>query len=213
MRSLSPAALERFAAEMATNVGHSASGFTRVELPQARVQRLVFNPASAFRENAAVRSAVAIALQSDRSLASLVPPSVEGSIAAFPVGGSDVVPDIGGQRLRLTLAYVSRAPGQRDLASRLRDRLEDSAGMSVQLVPDTTDADLILTDRPAWVNTALGWLQVYVDDTLPGSHPKIADLVRRARETPDRATRLAQQRVPTGAERRSGPVPVRALRR
>lgn len=101
------------------------------------------------------------------------------------------IPDIGAQRLRLTLGFTSAAPGERDLAGLLRDRLEESAGVSVLLQPDNMNADLILTDRPAWVNTALGWLQPYVDDPLPGSQAKVADLVRNARSTSDAATRLA----------------------
>lgn len=190
-RSLSPAALARITDAMAANEGRTPSGFTQVELPQVRVQRLVLHPASPFRENPQVRAAVAGALQADRTLASIVPANVDGSVAAFPVGGTGEVPDLGGQRLRLSLAYSSQAPGQRDLASMLRDRLEERAGMSVQLVPDTLDADLVLTDRPAWVNTAFGWLQAYVDDALPGSQAKIDDLVKRARETTDAATRAA----------------------
>lgn len=190
-RSLNGAALQRLSAEMDANDGATKEGFTQVELPQVRVQRLVFHPGSPYRENPSVRSAVAAALQADRTLGSIVPPTVEGAVDAFAVGGSGQVPDLGGQRLRLTLAYSSRAPGQRDLASMLRDRLEESAGMSVQLVADTNDADLLLTDRPAWVNTAFGWLQSYVDDALPGSQAKVDDLVKRARETTDPSTRLA----------------------
>ncbi len=190
-RSLNPAALQRLEAEMEANDGATKSGFTRVDLPQVRVQRLVFHPASPYRENPAVRGAVAAALQADRTLGSIVPPTVEGSVPSFPVGGAAEVPDLGGQRLRLTLGYSSKAPGQRDLASMLRDRLEETAGMSVQLVPDTNDADLLLTDRSAWVNTAFGWLQSYVDDALPGSRAKVDDLVRRARETTDPTTREA----------------------
>ena len=190
-RSLSASALERITTEMAAGGGRTESGFTRVELAGARVNRLVFRPASPFRDDPAVRGAVAAALQADRTLASVVSPSVEGSVDAFPVGGQAEMPDLGGQRLRLTLAYTSRAPGARDRAAVLRDRLEESAGISVQLVPDTLEADLVLTDRPAWVNTAFGWLQPYVDDALPGSQAKIDQLVQSARETPDPATRNA----------------------
>lgn len=190
-RSLTPAALDRLSAEMAAGEGTTKSGFTRVDLPPIRVQRLVFHPDSSFREDPAVRAAVAAALQADRSLASIVPPTAAGSVDAFPVGGVAEVPDLGGQRLRLTLAYSTRAPGQRDIASLVRDRLEERAGMSVQLVPDTNDADLLLTDRPAWVNTAFGWLQPYVEDALPGSAEKVHDLVKRARETTDPAVRAA----------------------
>lgn len=190
-RSLSPSALERLRSEMNANQGRTQSGFTRTDLPGARVQRLVFQPSSRFRDDPAVRSAVAVALQPDRTLTSIVPPEVEGSVDSFPAGGSGAMPDLGGQRLRLTLGYPSRAPGARDRAAVLRDRLEVSAGMSVQLVPDASDTDLLLTDRPAWVNTAYGWLQLYVDDALPGSQAKIDGLVQSARETPDPATRLA----------------------
>ena len=190
-RSLSPSALERITTEMKANEGRTESGFTSVELPGARVQRLVFHPDSPFRDDPAVRAAVAVALQPDRTLASIVPPEVDGSVDSFPVGGSGELPDLGGQRLRLTLGHPSRAPGARDRAAMLRDRLEESAGMSVQLVPDGLDTDLVLTDRPAWVNTPFGWLQTYVDDALPGSQAKIDALVQSARETPDPATRLA----------------------
>ena len=195
-RSLSEAALERLGTtatpgEAAEEDEPAEGGFTRVDLPGARVHRLVFNPASPVREDPTLRSAVAAALQTDRTLASIVPPTVEGSVPSFPVGGETEQPDLGGQRLRLTLGYASQAPGARDRAALLRDRLEERAGMSVQLVPDGADADLILTDRPAWVNTAFGWLQPYVDDALPGSRAKVTELVQSARETADTATRTA----------------------
>ena len=190
-RSLSAAAMERLSAEMNEGGGVTRSGFSRVPLPQVRLQRVLFNPSSPYRDNQEVRAAVAAALQADRSAASIIPPQVTGSVASFPAGGEAQIPDIGAQRLRLTLGFTSTAPGQRDLAGLLRDRLEESAGVSVLLQPDSTDADLILSDRPAWVNTAFGWLQPYVDDTLPGSQAKVDDLVRNARSTSDAATREA----------------------
>ncbi len=190
-RSLSPAALERLTIEMNEGGGVTKSNFRRVPLPQTRLQRLIVNPASPFRDNAEVRGAVAAALQADRSAASIVPPTVAGAVASFPVGGEATIPEVGGQRPRLTLGFTAKAPGQRDLAGLIRDRLEESAGLSVLLQPDSIDADLILTDRPAWVNTAFGWLQPYVDDTLPGTQAKVDDLVRNARSTPDAATRAA----------------------
>nr|WP_284690967.1 ABC transporter substrate-binding protein [Propioniciclava coleopterorum] len=190
-RSLSTAAMERLTTEMNEGGGATKSGFRRVPLPQTRLQRLVFNPASPYRDDQAVRSAVSAALQADRSAASIVPPTVTGSVPSFPVGGEATIPDIGGQRPRLTLGFTSKAPGQRDLAGLIRDRLEESAGLSVLLQPDNPDADLVLTDRSAWVNTAFGWLQAYVDDTLPGTQAKVDGLVRNARSTGDAATREA----------------------
>jgi len=189
-RSLTPAALARLEAEADRSAdGRTSGGFTAVDLPGVRVQRLVWHPGSPHRADAALRGAVAAALQADRSLPSLIPPGVAGSVASFPVGGQPEVPALGGQRLRLTLAYSSRAPGQRDLAGLLRDRLEGSVGVSVQLVADTFDADLVLTDRPAWVNTAFGWLQPYVDEALPDSAPRIDTLMQQARETTDATVR------------------------
>lgn len=188
-RSLSPAALERVTSEMNANNGATKSGFRRVPLPATRLQRLVINPESSIRDHAEVRGAISAALQADRSAASIIPPTVAGSVASFPVGGGATIPTIAGQRPRLTLGFTAKAPGQRDLAGLIRDRLEESAGVSVLLQPDSTSADLILTDRPAWVNTAFGWLQSYVEDTLPGSKAKVDGLVRNARSTSDATTR------------------------
>lgn len=111
--------------------------------------------------------------------------------ASFGVGGSPEVPQIPGQRLRLTLGYDSSVPDQRDVAGVVRDRLESYAGMSVQLTPDSPEADLLLSERSAWVNTAFGWLQPYVDDPLPGSAAKVQQLVQGARSTTDAAQRTA----------------------
>lgn len=190
-RSLSPAALDRLELEGESTNGRTASGFERYEMPQVRLQRLVWNPSSPFRADAGLRTLVAVSLQPDRTVSSIIPPQVPEAVQAFPIGGQPEIPAPTGQRPRLTLAWSSLAPGQREAATLVRDRLEESAGLSVQLVADTTDADLVLTDRPAWVNTAFGWLQPYTDAPLPGSAEKIATLTQQARETTDQATRLA----------------------
>lgn len=189
-RSLTTAARQRVAAEARATPAPEVV-YTPVELADSRVQRLVFNPASAWRGDPTIRSAVALALQPDRSLASLVPPAVTDASASFAVGGNPEVPQIPGQRLRLTLSYDSAVPDQRDVAGMVRDRLESYAGMSVQLTPDTPEADLLLSERSAWVNTAFGWLQPYVDDPLPGSAAKVQELVEAARSTTDAAQRTA----------------------
>lgn len=189
-RSLTPAAVERLAAEAAGSPDRTTKGgFTRQQLPAVRVHRLVWNPDSPARAEADVRQVVALSLQADRTLASLVPSNVAGAVDAFPVGGQPEVPQLPGHRGKLTLGYSSLAPGQADRARLLRDRIESQGGISVQLLPDTDDTDLFLTDRSGWLNTAVGWLQVYTDNPLPGSAAKLAELSRRARETPDPAQR------------------------
>lgn len=184
-RSLDSAALGRLAS------GTTRTTMTEIAMPDARVQRLLWNPASELRGRAEVRAAVAAALEPDRTLTSLVPPTVAGSTASFPAGGRPTATPVPGSRLNLTLAYSSRAPGQADLARLLRDRLEGNAGMSVQLKPDASDADLVLTDAGAWANTALGWLQAYTDAPLPGSAAKLAGLTQTARTLADTAARQA----------------------
>ncbi len=163
----------------------TAAGFLRHPMPHSRVHRLVWNPNSEARGQAELRQAVALSLQADRTLSSLIPGVSTGGVAAFPVGGQPQVPQIGGKHVRLTLSYATRGPGEGDLARVLRDRIETATGASVQLLPDAPNADLVLTDRPAWVNTPFGWLQVYTDRPLPGSAAKITDLLQRARQTTD----------------------------
>ena len=182
-RGLDAAALGRLAS------GVTKAEFTRTDLPDARMQRLIWHPASPTRARPEVRTAVAQALQADRTLTSLVPPHLVGSVPSFPVGGRPTVAPIPGRKLNLTLAYSTRAPGQADLARVLRDRLESNAGLSVQLKPDTNEADLLLTDRGAWVNTPEGWLQSYLDDPLPASAPKLTQLSDSARQADDKVLR------------------------
>ena len=191
-RSLNPAALARLAAESAARPDKlTAGGFTLQRVGPVRVHQVLWNPGSASRADATLRQAVALSLQADRTMTSLMPAGVTGAIDAFPAGGSPEVPQHDAQRVKLTLAYSPQAPGDADLARLIRDRIETQAGVSVQLLPDALDADLTLTDRPAWVNTAFGWLQPYTDHLLPGSAEKISGLVRSARETTDAAQRVA----------------------
>ncbi len=177
-------------------LGRISSGATKTTmrslgLPDTRLQRLIWNPASTNRLRADVRGAVASALQADRTLASLIPPKLAGSVASFPVGGKPTAAPIAGARLKLTLGYSSKAPGLADLARTLRDRLENNAGVSVQLRADAPDADLWITDAGAWVNTPLGWLQAYLDEPLPGTEAKLAQLTQNVRQMSDPTARQA----------------------
>ena len=211
-RSLGRAARERLAeAARRTPASDDGSTYTSLALPESRMVRLMFNPASVWRGDELIRGVLASALQPDRSTASLVPPGVPGSSPSFAVGGNPEVSAIPGQRLRLTLGYASSAPDLRDTAGLLRDRLEARGGLSVQLVPDAMDADLILVDAAAWVNTAHGWLQAYTDDPLPESAATVQRLVRTSRETTDAAERavlLAELQAQAAADLTVLPVSV-----
>ena len=182
-RTLDPAATDRLETEIAASPDHvTAQGFTRWPMDGARVIRLAWVAESDHRADARLREGIARALQPDRTLASLVPAGIEGHLATFDVGGRPELPKITGDRVTLRLRYDPSAPGHADLASLLRDRIEDLDRVSVRLV-GSGEADLVLTDFPAWVPTANAWLQLYLEDPLPGSGDKLAELNKRARTT------------------------------
>lgn len=191
-RSLDAVALQRLEAEMASTGDYrTKQKLGKHTLPGLRSLRLMWNPESAAGAKADVRWAVAKALQADRSSSSLIPPKLGGSVPSFPVGGTPTVKAPKGHRLKLTLSYSATGPDQADVAGIIRDRLENKAGISVQLKPDSAEADIRLTDQPAWVNTEFGWLQTYLDHPLPGSADKLQRLLRGARMTSDPNTRKA----------------------
>lgn len=182
-RSLDNAALQRVTDEITASPDErTAKGFTRYPLPGTRVTQLVWNPKSKLRRREDLRLGVARALQADRTLDSLVPVGVDEHAGAFEVGGRVKLPELSGKRNTLTLGYSPTAPGHADLANLLRSRIEELDGVSVRLVT-SGDADLWLTDRPAWVNNALGWLQRYLSSPLPDREEKLDSLDQRARTT------------------------------
>lgn len=197
-RSLDNAALQRVSDEIGGNAdGTTATGFRRFPLAGLRVNQLVWNEKSKLRGNAKLREGVEKALQADRTLDSIVPVGVADHATSFPLGGRPKLPDLKGSRIHLTLGYEPTAPGHADLASLIRDRIESLGGVSVRLVTNK-DADLWLTDSPAWVNNATGWLQRYLERPLTGSSPKLQLLETRARTTSGNArtaalTELQQQ--------------------
>ena len=145
-----------------------------------RVLMLGWSPASAHRSNEDLRNAIAVALQGDRTLDSVVPGGIPDHISAFPLGGS-AKPDITwSNRIQLTLGYDPTMPDGQDIATQIRTRLEDTGGMSVRLraVDPTADTDnppdLMVLDRKAWTSTRLAWMQPYLDAPLPKRHRGVA---------------------------------------
>lgn len=177
---LDAAGQQRIDDEIASNGGATAKGFTRVPLPGVKVTRLYWSTSSSHRMDAALRQGVAKALQADRTLDSIVPLGATEHVKAFPIGGRPTLPNLQTPRINLTLAYDPADPGQADVARMLRDRIEDLDGVSVRVV-EGTQGDLVLTTRPAWVNTALGWLQLYLDAPLASSSAKLAELSSHVR--------------------------------
>lgn len=169
-RGLNSAAVTRLSQQViASPDQRTTTGFSQRVLSGTRVLQLGWSPGSPSRRNRALRQAIAVALQGDRTLGSVVPDGVPGSTPTFPLGGKATPKVTWKNRINLTLGYDSTAPNAQDLATQIRTRLEDTGGLSVRLRPDAVDVDLALMDRKAWTSTALAWLQPYLDHPLPAS--------------------------------------------
>ena len=190
-RGLNTAAVTRLSQQVGASPDRvTASGFTEKVLGGARIEQLQWSPSSAARNNKALRTAITLSLQGDRTLDSVVPNGIVGHVAAFPQGGKTKPKVTWKNRINLTLAYDPTAPNASDLADQVRNRLEDTGGLSVRLAPGAADADLVLVDRKAWTSTALAWLQPYVDDPLPASDLTVAATTNAFRASTDDAGSL-----------------------
>ena len=189
-RGLNSAALKRLDDQISASKDKlTDTGFRRETASGQRVHFLRWSDTSAYRLDAALRTAISAALQNDRTLDSVIPQGVEGHITAFKLGGIASFPPLTGERPRLTLSYDSQVTGELEMARSMRDEIEASVGVSVQVVADTPTADLVLYNYKAWNVTPIAWLQPYRTAALPGSADKIASLEKLYRTTTDQATR------------------------
>jgi peptide/nickel transport system substrate-binding protein len=188
-RGLDTPAVTRFSQQVSQNPNRETiNGFTQNVLGGARVLQLEWSPTSRMRSNKALRQAVAVALQGDRTSDSIVPTGVVGHTAAFPLGGKAKPKVTWKSRINLTLGYDASMPNGQDIANQIRGRLENTGGLSVQLKPGVADADLNLVDRKAWTATALAWLQPYLDAPLPGAASTVRTIETEFRATTDSGT-------------------------
>ena len=187
-RGLNNAAVTRLSQQVgASPAKTTTSGFSERVLSGSRVLQLQWSPSSRARRDKALRTAISLALQGDRTSDSILPAGIPGQAATFPLGGK-VTPKVTWKnRVNLTLAYDPTAPNAADLADTVRNRLEDTGGLSVRLAPGAADADLVLVDRKAWTPTALSWLQPYVDDPLPASEQVVTATTNALRASTDDA--------------------------
>ena len=172
-RGLDEAAVTRLSQQAVNADATTATGFRQQVLTGTRVLQLEWSPDSRSRGTKALRQAIALALQGDRTSDSVVPGGVPGHVASFPLGGTTNPQVTWDNRINLTLGYDSTKPNGRDLATQIRSRLEDTGGLSVRLRADEP-GDLTLVDRKAWTATPLAWLQPYVDAPLPAAADAVA---------------------------------------
>jgi peptide/nickel transport system substrate-binding protein len=191
-RGLDDAAVTRLGQQSVNADATTATGFHQQVLTGARVLQLEWSPDSRSRGNKALRTAIALALQGDRTSDSVVPGGVPGHVATFPLGGTTHPEVTWDNRINLTLGYDSTQPNGRDIATQIRTRLEDTGGLSVQLRADKP-ADLTLVDRKAWTATALAWLQPYLQAPLPASADTVAETARDFRKVPPTDAATADQ--------------------
>lgn len=188
-RGLDTPAVTRYSQQIVQNSNHeTVNGFTQNVLGGARVLQLAWSPTSPMRSNKALRQAIAVALQGDRTSDSIVPNGVDGHTAAFPLGGRAKPKVTWKSRINLTLGYDASMPNGQDLATQIRGRLENTGGLSVQLRPGDLNADLNLVDRKAWTATALAWLQPYLDAPLPAVASTVMTIETEFRATTDADT-------------------------
>jgi peptide/nickel transport system substrate-binding protein len=188
-RGLDTPAVTRLSQQIGQNPNHqTVNGFTQNVLAGARVLQLEWSPTSPMRSNKALRQAIAVALQRDRTSDSIVPNGVVGHTAAFPLGGKAKPKVTWKSRINLTLGFDASMPNGQDLATQIRGRLENTGGLSVQLRPGDLHADLNLVDRKAWTATALAWLQPYLDAPLPAVASTVQTIETEFRATTDSDT-------------------------
>jgi peptide/nickel transport system substrate-binding protein len=185
-RGLSNAAQQRLQTQISLSKDQrSKSGFTQVLLPGARVEQLFWNQDSKHISSDALRTAIAAALQDDRTLDSVVPNGIPGHRASFALGGKADISVTWNNRIQLTLGYDPTAPNSLDLATQIRSRLEDTGGMSVLLRADDPNADLQLVDRKAWTSTGIAWLEPVLEHPLKSQAADIEKAEERAHQSPE----------------------------
>jgi peptide/nickel transport system substrate-binding protein len=188
-RGLDTPAVTRYSQQVGQNPNHETmNGFTQNVLGGARVLQLQWSPNSRMRSNKALRQAIAVALQRDRTSDSIVPNGVPGHAAAFPLGGKAKPKVTWKSRINLTLGYDASMPNGQDIATQIRGRLENTGGLSVQLKPGDSNADLNLVDRKAWTATALAWMQPYLDAPLLTAASTVKTIETEFRATTDSDT-------------------------
>lgn len=143
----------------------------------AVVQRLLWNPNSPKRQDAALRAWVREGTNPLRTLAAAVPPDVNFSEPTFETGGARPTSAVTGE---ITLGFDLRLPGQEELAGQIRDALQPD--VTVQLVGDEADADVWLSNGQPWTNTTMAWLQPYVEFPLPDRQAEVRRLELAFRE-------------------------------
>jgi peptide/nickel transport system substrate-binding protein len=210
-RGLSAAAITRYSRQVTISEDDTTdAGYGMQVQTGTRVLMLAWSAKSPHRPDGDLRNAIAVALQGDRTLDSVVPGGIPDHISAFPLGGS-AEPDVTwSNRIQLTLGYDPTMPNGQDIASQIRTRLEDTGGMSVRLraVDPTADSDppdLMVLDRKAWTSTPLAWLQPYLDAPLPASAEDVDQLERQYRgagigEEPEATRAVASLQRKAGAD-------------
>lgn len=162
-RALSNTAHIRLDDQLANNGSATDAGFSRETLPGGRVLRLIWARDSAHYADDELRAVVRDGLQDERTLDSIMPPRIPGYRSSFVQGGSPEVSVSWAQERVIRLGIDPRMPDALDLGAVLTTRLENTSALRVEVVEARESADLYLDDTPADTDTAMAWLQPYLD--------------------------------------------------
>lgn len=185
-RGLNSAAITRYGRQIAVNPGKLTDDrYTVQPYTGTRIRMLQLSPSAIRRLDKPVRQAIAVALQGDRTLDSTVPGGVTGHVTAFPLGGKAVPRVTWSNRINLTLGYDPTIPDGQDQANQIRTRLEDTAGLSVRVLPGKAGTDLTMVDRKAFTATGLAWLLPYLENPAPQTAALVETLKVRYRSVTD----------------------------
>lgn len=170
-------------------------------IPNADVSRLLWNPKSPLRGDAALRQRVVAATAGIRTLHRLVPAGVESGIDTFDQGAPAA--PAGGPAQRVSLAMDSRNDVALTMLPRVRQTLEQN-GFTVTVVEDRGTADLVLDAGTPFTNTTVAWLQDWWGNPLPGQEARNRELLhayRTAATVPERnqASRAMQEQATADA--------------
>ncbi|WP_176451620.1 ABC transporter substrate-binding protein [Enemella dayhoffiae] len=148
-------------------------------LPGADVSRLIWNPKSPRRGDAALRGRVKDSTGNLRTLHSLIPAGIPFAADTFATAAAPAP----GPAAELTLAQSSNNDLSRDLLPQVQQALQAN-GIRVTIAPDPSQADLILDAGGVTTSTPVAWLQAWWEHPLPGQERRTSELIHALRTDP-----------------------------
>lgn len=160
--------------------GRAPASMTTIPYEGLERSRLLWNPDSPLRADAALRAYVRDATAPLRTQTSNLPAPQEPQAGEFPADAK-ATPPAGPVALRL--GFPGRDKRAVAMAEKVRAELVKAPGVTVTLAPDEHGADVWVTFERSPTAGLLPTLQRWIDFPLPGREKRIAELVGAFRRT------------------------------